>query len=128
MYYLQSSLIDNESGFIYNTDFVTHQIAQMFKQTATNSPWIESPVVYIEGKNLYILTDFGLENPKYPFDICITYIKTPEMFDSSESEIVEFELSEQMAEELINLAILFATEITESPRLQSKSSTLQLES
>ena len=39
-----------------------------------------------------------------------------------------FELSEQMAEELINLAILFATEITESPRLQSKSQTLQLES
>jgi hypothetical protein len=39
-----------------------------------------------------------------------------------------FELSDQMAEELINLAILFATEITESPRLQSKSQTLQLES
>jgi len=40
----------------------------------------------------------------------------------------EFELSDQMAEELINLAILFATEITESPRLQSKSQTMQLES
>lgn len=39
-----------------------------------------------------------------------------------------FELSNSMAEELINLAILFATEITESPRLQSKASTLQLES
>ena len=39
-----------------------------------------------------------------------------------------FELSDQMAEELINLAVLFATEITESPRLQSKSQTLQLES
>ena len=39
-----------------------------------------------------------------------------------------FELSDQMAEELINLAILFATEITESPRLQSKAQTLQLES
>lgn len=127
MYYLQSSLID-EFGDIYNTDFVTHQIAQMFKQTATNSPWIEAPVVYTEGKNLCILTDSGLENPAYPFDICITYIKTPEMFNASQSQSLEFELSEQMAEELINLAILFATEITESPRLQSKSSTLQLES
>lgn len=127
MYYLQSSLID-ESGCIYNTDLVTHQIAQMFKQTATNSPWIEAPVVYTEGKNLCILTDPDLQNPKYPFDICITYIKTPQMFDISKSQSTEFELSEQMADELINLAILFATEITESPRLQSKSSILQLES
>jgi len=33
-----------------------------------------------------------------------------------------------MAEELINLAIVFATEITESPRLQTKTTTLSLES
>lgn len=44
------------------------------------------------------------------------------------SSETEFELSDQMAEELINLAIVFATEITESPRLQTKLTTSTLES
>lgn len=41
---------------------------------------------------------------------------------------VQFELSDTMAEELINLAILFATEKVESPRTQTKSSLMSLES
>ena len=40
----------------------------------------------------------------------------------------ECELSDQMAEELINLAIVFATEMTQSPRLQTKLTTSALES
>ena len=36
------------------------------------------------------------------------------------SDTVEFELSDQMAEELINLAIVFALENVESQRLNSK--------
>lgn len=39
-----------------------------------------------------------------------------------------FELSDEMAEELINLAIAFALENVESTRLQSKIQTLPLES
>lgn len=39
-----------------------------------------------------------------------------------------FELSDEMAEELINLAIVFALENVESTRLQSKVQTLPLES
>lgn len=41
---------------------------------------------------------------------------------------MKFELSDTMAEELINLAILFATEQVESTRFQTKSQTIQLES
>ena len=44
------------------------------------------------------------------------------------SSTTQFELSDQMAEELINLAITFATEITQSPRLQTKLNTSYLES
>lgn len=36
------------------------------------------------------------------------------------SDNVNFELSDQMAEELINLAIAFALENVESPRLNTK--------
>lgn len=44
------------------------------------------------------------------------------------SDTVEFELSDQMAEELINLAIIFALENVESPRLNTKLNTRGLES
>lgn len=44
------------------------------------------------------------------------------------SDTVEFELSDQMAEELINLAIVFALENVESPRLNTKLNTRGLES
>lgn len=50
------------------------------------------------------------------------------MNDYEFSDKIEFELSDTMAEELINLAIIFATETVESPRLQTKSSILSLES
>ena len=43
------------------------------------------------------------------------------------SDTVEFELSDQMAEELINLAIVFALENVESPRLNPKLNTRGLE-
>lgn len=43
------------------------------------------------------------------------------------SDTVEFELSDQMAEELINLAIIFALENVESPRLNTKLNTRGLE-
>ena len=42
--------------------------------------------------------------------------------------ITKFELNDTMAEELINLAIIMSTEITESSRLTSKMNTRPLES
>ena len=43
------------------------------------------------------------------------------------SDTIEFELSDQMAEELINLAIVFALENVESTRLSTKLNTRGLE-
>ena len=43
------------------------------------------------------------------------------------SDEVQFELSDTMAEELINLAIAFALESVESPRLSTKLNTRGLE-
>ena len=55
------------------------------------------------------------------------YVKTPVKFIGN-PDSTDFELNDQMAEELINLAIIMATEIVESPRLQTKLGIKQLES
>lgn len=44
------------------------------------------------------------------------------------SNTQQFELSDSMAEELINLAIIFATNTVESQRMQQQVSLLNLES
>ena len=41
---------------------------------------------------------------------------------------MDFELSDSMAEELINLALVMSTEIVESPRMQTKAQLRGLES
>ena len=66
----------------------------------------------------------------------IRYIQTPAKFaighGTSEKDYdfgdTWFELSDGMAEELINLAIIMSTEIVESSRLTSKINTRPLES
>ena len=45
-----------------------------------------------------------------------------------ENGITKFELNDQVADELINLAVIFALENVESPRLNAKSSIKSLES
>ena len=57
----------------------------------------------------------------------VTYIKIPAKF-VDDSDNTEFELSDSMAEELINLAIIMSTEITESPRISTKTNIRPLES
>ena len=65
-----------------------------------------------------------------------TYIKRPAKFAVGQGLSVndydfgqtKFELSDSMAEELINLAIIMSTEIVESSRLTTKANTRPLES
>ena len=65
-----------------------------------------------------------------------TYIKRPAKFAIGQGLSVndydfgqtKFELSDSMAEELINLAIIMSTEIVESSRLATKANTRPLES
>ena len=49
------------------------------------------------------------------------------MMNTTFSDTVNFELSDSMAEELINLAIAMALENVESPRLSTKLNTRGLE-
>lgn len=120
-----------------NIVFVSHGIAKKFRATKTNLPWVEQPVGCIENNNVVIYVDpmdvqYNGAQSKAEF----TYIKRPAKFAIGQGLSVtdydfgqtEFELSDSMAEELINLAIIMSTEIVESSRLATKANTRPLES
>lgn len=127
--YVQS--IDKKSHNTLNVDLVTHEIAQSFMNTATNLPWIMHPVLYIENSKLHVLYDsYAYQTPTR---LILTYIKKPNKFalengnaDFSDKSI--FQLTDSMAEELINLAILISTKVVDNPRLTAEVQTRPLES
>lgn len=120
-----------------NIVFVSHDVAKKFKATKTNLPWVEQPIGCIENNNVIIYIDpmdvqYNGAQSKAEF----TYIKRPakfavgQGFSASDYDFgnTKFELSDSMAEELINLAIIMSTEIVESSRLTTKANTRPLES
>ena len=137
LYYITSKarykIIQSDQSIIYPIDIVkliNHDQAQNFVSTSTNIPWIKNPVGYLENTIFTILFDNYLNGNqifKTIDKLILTYIQTPIKFVNDTNDKV-FELSDSMAEELINLAISFALETVESPRLSSKLQTRQLES
>lgn len=128
---------DKKSHQYENIVFVSHDVAKKFKVTKTNLPWIEQPVGCIENNNVVVYVDpmdvqYNGAQSKAEF----TYIKRPAKFAIGPGLSVndydfgqtKFELSDSMAEELINLAIIMSTEIVESSRLTTKANTRPLES
>lgn len=134
--YILEGYISTSTKGIYTAPLLAHAIAQKYKASPTNQPWLQSPIMYVENDKLYLLTDI-LQYPdpnKEMYDqISLLAIKQPNKFvDMLMSDINEsdkmFELNDSMAEELINLAIIMSLEIVESSRLNNKISTSQLES
>lgn len=143
LYYVQSYIkiqsaiasTDELDHIRLNTQLVDHRTANAFKCTPTNQPWVKTPVCYIEGSCIYYVID-PFDKPLDPDPaedrseaVTLTYIKQPLKFTEQLPHLTaKFQLSDTMAEELINLAIVFATENVESPRLQTKLTTKALES
>ena len=122
---------------------VSHQMAENFKASAYNIPWIKIPVCYIENNIICIVVD-SYDKPNT--DFCeLTYIKSPNKFaknlddikaeyadysgklsyfdaenDTIKNKYYTFECNDTVAEELISLAVAFALENVESQRLNSK--------
>lgn len=142
LYYIQSSIKLNykvdeigisETGRV-EVKLVTHETAQKYMYTIHNKPWIESPVCYIENKNIVVLVDerhLGKDSNQPIWQMYLTYVKDPIRFSpdtiDKESDI-EFELSDTVAQELINLAIVMSAETVESPRTTTKLNLRPLES
>ena len=124
---------------------LNHELVNQFYVTGHNLPWIKDPVCYLENDELVVVSD-PYDNANTD-KVQLLYIKQPNLFVKSEetlSDIVDgsetkdagqfsvtdngiditdqyidyqFELNDTMAEELISLAIAFALENVESPRL-----------
>ena len=137
------------SGAPYRTrrmrvKLVSHQMADGFKASTSNIPWIKTPVCYIENDTVYIVVD-PYDKPDVNF--CeLTYIKSPNKFakdlrnnnilsnvvgelsyftipstaSAEAKSLYDFECNDTVAEELISLAVTFALENVESQRLNSK--------
>lgn len=127
MYFIQARVETSKVGTIaedseYTTvNLISHKDAQRFMQTTTNLPWIPTPVIYIEGEYIYLLYD-PYKNVSIRDLIC-TYIKKPALFvddDTVDFSSTPFELNDNVAEEVINTAIMMSAEIVESPRLTTK--------
>lgn len=123
---------DSDIIRILPVSMISHIQAQRFFASSVNMPWIKNPVAFTEGDTITVLYD-KYETARQngmPRDLAITYIKQPKKFvDATDIKTsdVKMEVNDTMVEELINLALIFATEIVESPRLQTKAQLRQLE-
>ena len=128
---------DDGNHNIIPVNIVDHEVAKRFKSTINNMPWIKEPVGCIEGRAILVYVDPSIVkiNGSYSF-MEVRYIQTPAKFvigpGTSEKDYdfgdTLFELSDGMAEELINLAIIMSNEIVESSRLTNKINTRPIES
>lgn len=139
LYYIQSQItigtnptrIDSYNHNANSVQLINHIAANNFKVSATNLPWIKEPVAYIENGKIYVLIDPIKYEPNTSGVLDLTYIKKPVKFVQQNnifSKTRQFELSDSMAEELINLAIIMALETVESSRLTTKVQTSTYES
>lgn len=128
--------IDDQTHTKQNVSIVSHDITKNFKATTNNLPWIDSPVGCIENGNTVIYVDMDVVKANgSSSSITVKYIKTPKKFAVGPGNLetdydfgnTVFELSDRMAEQVINMAIILSTEIVESSRLSTKTSTRPLE-
>lgn len=133
LYYIQSDIFAtvNSETKQWPTILVSHADANSFKETAHNHPWIDYPKVYLEDEYIHVL--YGLDDftnaTMNTSSLRLTYITKPTLFtEKDEWDDVTWQLSDTMAEEVINLAIIMSLETIESARLNTKMSTSKLES
>lgn len=126
LFYIQSMLHMNNNMDMW-VKLVSHVDAERFANTATNLPWISEPVCTLDAYGIQVYFDSVQFNKSDVKNLLLTYVKNPTKFDGDTDDTV-FELSDSMAEELINLAIIMATKIVENPRTSVEIQTRPLES
>lgn len=109
------------------TYVLTRTIADKYRQNDVNYPWVNNPICYLQDNSIYVLYDPDTDKQAAKdTNVEITYVDQPTKFTKDFDG--EFELADYMAEELINLAIMFASENTQSTRFQTISQIAPIES
>lgn len=144
LYYIQAKIdlgttsktIDHVSHSLIEVRLVSHEDASKFMNTTHNLPWVDIPVACMEDNQIRVFLDPVNHVLTLPQTMFLTYVSKPAKFavgdGTKETDYdfgsTTFELSDTMAEELINLAIIMTTETVESPRLNTELQTRPLES
>ena len=114
---------------------LTSVIADKFKETVHNKPWIKEPIMYVQRKNttskedtcIHILIDSS-KGKITNSSLHIRGIMMPTSFAQQKNQnTTEFPLSNTVCEELINLALIFACRNVQDPRLATVVQTKSLE-
>lgn len=134
--YIIHAVLSDLQGTFESTKQIQSKYMYKFMHTINNKPWSRSAIYCIQNNKIILikgkLVDDAI-NKGYPVDFVYTYIKYPQKFADKTNRLsqqtnIDFELSDSMAEELINLALVMSTEIVESPRMQTKAQLRGLES
>ena len=114
---------------------LTSVIADKFKETIHNKPWIKEPIMYVQRENttskegtcIHILIDSS-KGKITNSSLHIRGIMMPTSFAQQKNQnTTEFPLSNTVCEELINLAVIFACRNVQDPRLATVVQTKSLE-
>ena len=113
---------------------LTSVIADKFKETVHNKPWIKEPIMYVQRENttskegtcIHILIDSS-KGKITNSSLHIRGIMMPTSFAQQKTNTEEFPLSNTVCEELINLALIFACRNVQDPRLATVVQTKSLE-
>ena len=113
---------------------LTSVIADKFKETVHNKPWIKEPIMYVQRENttskegtcIHILVDSS-KGKITNSSLYIRGIMMPTSFAQQKTNTDEFPLSDTVCEELINLAVIFACRNVQDPRLATIVQTKSLE-
>ena len=150
---VQNGPYDKKIIRVVPVKLTSHDVAEKFMVTPYNMPWVKNPVAYMQDGKINVVYD-PINKPMVTSndDAHLVYIHKPAPFattvvdvtieevDGEEqrtetvrktadfSDGTQFELLDNMAEELISLAIIMALENVESTRLNTKINMRGLES
>ena len=134
--YIIHAVISIDNYAFQSAKQIQSKYVYKFTKTINNKPWSRSAIYCVQGNKIILITfdnsDFIIEEDR-DVSFIYTYIKYPQKFADKNKKLsqqtdIQFELSDGMAEELINLALVMSTEIVESPRMQTKAQLRGLES
>lgn len=123
MYFIDAVLRFNDQSA--NVQLVTHEVAQRFRKTHDNNPWVETPVCVIEDNTLYVYYD-PISMLANTYTVDITYVKEPTKIEDLPEAGMD-EIPEYMQYEVVNRAVELALEDIESRRVQTKNQLNQLD-
>lgn len=113
---------------------ISQVLADKFRNTSTNKPWLKTPYCFLENGKIHILYDSSISNYiNKSFTATSYYIKKPNMFTDKTNDQLYIKtsetipLSDSACEELINLAIIYACKTVENPRITTETQIKSLE-